>query len=328
MSHGLPNGYKTRAAAPSDAAALAELMNRHSLTLRHRPFTTADRQATLLTMPGFSPESDTRMVSDPQGLVVGYALVLPAKGRDPRRETYLVVDPNHAAMGIEDVLLEWIEARTVSESNDAEIAQQIDTRDADLQRRLEARGFRSVRVFHRMEIDLSPGRPDPVWPNGIIVRSLDPQTDLEDALVAFEEIFEDHWGHVRLPHEEAMARLRHRISTHPDLDPALWFLAMERDEIAGLCFAFPRDGDAATTGYVETLGIRRPWRGRGLARALLHHAFAKLRGIGAQDAFLYVDSESLTGATRLYKGVGMHVAEREILYVKRLQACEAAFSDD
>ena len=320
----LLSGYVARAAVLSDAAALADLMNRHSMVLRGRLFTTADRQTTLLTMPGFSPASDTILTVDPDGQVVGYALVLPDRGAGTRRETYLVVDPDHADRGIEEALLGWIEARathTQKESEDSprtQIAQQIDSRDAGSQVRLEASGYDRIRIFHRMEIDLGSKPPDPTWPGRISIRSLDPETDLESALAAFEEIFADHWGHVPLPQEEAMARLRHRIATHPDLDLSLWFLAVDQDDIAGICFAFPRDGDEASTGYIETLGIRRPWRGQGLAKALLHHAFSSLREIGAQDAFLYVDSESLTGATRLYERVGMHVAEREFLYVKEL----------
>lgn len=322
MTRRLPLGYEARAAAVPDAAVLADLMNRHSMVLRGRPFTTGDRQATLLTMPGFSPSSDTMVVIDPQGQSVGYALVLPDHGPDTRRETYLVVDPDHSDLGIEEALLEWIERRAMMAPEGAQkpsaggIAQQVDSRDKGLQQRLETSGYHCIRIFHRMEIDLAAELPGPVWPAGIRVRPLDPQTNLESALAVFEEIFADHWGHVALPQEEAMARLRHRIDTHPDLDPSLWFLAMDHSEIAGICFAFPRDGDAVSTGYVETLGVRRPWRNKGLAKDLLYHAFAALREIGAQDAFLYVDSESLTGATRLYESVGMHVAERELLYVK------------
>ena len=60
-------------------------------------------------------------------------------------------------------------------------------------------------------------------------------------------------------------------------------------------------------GWVRVLGVRRPWRRRGLGLALLIHSFAKLRQRGKQRAGLGVDSSSLTGATGLYEKAGMQV---------------------
>ena len=55
------------------------------------------------------------------------------------------------------------------------------------------------------------------------------------------------------------------------------------------------------------LGVRRPWRRRGIALALLHHAFGELYRRGKHRVVLGVDSQSLTGALRLYERAGMHV---------------------
>ena len=51
----------------------------------------------------------------------------------------------------------------------------------------------------------------------------------------------------------------------------------------------------------------RDFRGRGIAKALLAHAFADFVRRGYVDAALGVDSESPTGATRLYEAMGMSV---------------------
>jgi ribosomal protein S18 acetylase RimI-like enzyme len=69
---------------------------------------------------------------------------------------------------------------------------------------------------------------------------------------------------------------------------------------------------------VRLLGVRRPWRRRGLGRALLLHAFGEFRRRGFSRSALGVDAESLTGANRLYERAGMHVAARFDIYEKVL----------
>jgi ribosomal protein S18 acetylase RimI-like enzyme len=71
---------------------------------------------------------------------------------------------------------------------------------------------------------------------------------------------------------------------------------------------------------VNVLGVRRPWRRRGLGRALLLQAFAEFRSRGRRGVGLGVDGLNTTGAVRLYEQVGMHVARRFDHYRKPLRA--------
>ena len=71
-------------------------------------------------------------------------------------------------------------------------------------------------------------------------------------------------------------------------------------------------------GWIGILGVRRPWRRRGLGRALLLHAFHEFRARGFTEAGLGLDAASLTGATRLYESVGMHVSAQFDFYEKQL----------
>jgi GNAT superfamily N-acetyltransferase len=71
---------------------------------------------------------------------------------------------------------------------------------------------------------------------------------------------------------------------------------------------------------VNWLGVRRPWRRRGLALALLHHTFGECYRRGLQKVALGVDASSLTGATRLYEKAGMHVFRQWNTYQKELRA--------
>ena len=72
-------------------------------------------------------------------------------------------------------------------------------------------------------------------------------------------------------------------------------------------------------GWVNSLGVRRPWRRRGLALALLRHAFGVFYRRGKTKVGLGVDATSLTGATRLYEKAGMHVQRKSVTYEKVLR---------
>jgi mycothiol synthase len=72
-------------------------------------------------------------------------------------------------------------------------------------------------------------------------------------------------------------------------------------------------------GWVHELGVRRPWRRKGLGLALLHHAFGEFYRRTIQNVYLEVDAQSLTGATRLYERAGMHVERQSTVYEKELR---------
>ena len=86
-------------------------------------------------------------------------------------------------------------------------------------------------------------------------------------------------------------------------DPALWFLAMDGDDVAGvaLCPVYPE------SGWVRQVAARRPWRRRGIALALLRQAFGEFYRRGKREVGLVVDSYNLSGARDLYERAGMHV---------------------
>jgi ribosomal protein S18 acetylase RimI-like enzyme len=65
---------------------------------------------------------------------------------------------------------------------------------------------------------------------------------------------------------------------------------------------------------VAALGVRRPWRGRGLGRALLLHTFGEFHRRGVTRISLGVDSENPTGATKLYESAGMQVELEQVVF--------------
>lgn len=71
-------------------------------------------------------------------------------------------------------------------------------------------------------------------------------------------------------------------------------------------------------GWIFGLGVRRPWRRRGLGLALLRHCLGALYDRGKRRVGLGVDAQSPTGATRLYEKAGMSVYRRNGIYEKDL----------
>ncbi len=161
-------------------------------------------------------------------------------------------------------------------------------------------GYHLVRHFFRMIAPLDEPPAASVWPEGIELRPLDPDRDLERVHQVDEEAFEDHWGSART----SFATWR-GLLIPADWDPSLWFIAWDGDQIAGISLCRPSAEGDPDLGWVEVLAVRRPWRRRGLALALLLHSFAELRDRGRPKVGLGVDAENLTGAVRLYERAGM-----------------------
>ena len=176
---------------------------------------------------------------------------------------------------------------------------------------LTSRGYHEVRRFWEMTIELGDDPPpEPRLPDGFRIKPF--STELAKAFHgALEEAFEDHWEYQPTPFEQWWERQIAR----PDHDPSLWFLVRTGDEVAA---ATRNDPERSGGGWIGALGVRRAWRGRGLAKALLLHSFCEFHRRGQRRVGLGVDSENATGATRLYESVGMVVDSEQVVWEKVL----------
>ena len=164
-----------------------------------------------------------------------------------------------------------------------------------------------------MRIELEGAPTVPEWPDGIDARPLEPGQD-RAVFGALEAAFADHWDWTSSSFEE----WRHHMTGSEGFDPSLWLIARDGDEIAGACVCRYAPGEAAL-GWVRQLGVRPPWRRRGLGMALLVAAFGLFRDHGATEVGLGVDGENTTGAVGLYERAGMHVHHRLDTYEKELR---------
>jgi mycothiol synthase len=213
------------------------------------------------------------------------------------------VHPAAKGRGLGPLLVDLAEGRA-REKGCRTMRQVASASDGAARALFETRGYQDARHFFEMTIDLSDEIPEPELPAGLEIDTFRTE-DARAWHAAANEAFADEWGFTGTPFDEWW-RMR---STAEDFDPTLWFLVRDGDDLAAFarCDAGRRGG-----GFVGMLGVREPWRRRGLGLALLRHAFREFRGRGLTRASLGVDTQNPTGATRLYERAGMEV---EIEYV-------------
>jgi mycothiol synthase len=278
-----------------------------------------------LTTPGYDIAHSTRIVFTDKGELVAGMIVADLDNPPVHPQAAGSVLPDYERRGLGTALVEWAEERCkeaiVRCPAGARVAMHCQTSpDHHATVHLfEQQGMQAIRYFYFMVIDLDSQPPEPVWPDGIVIRTYAEVPDMLAVYRATEDSFRDHWGTITGNEEERVQRWKHRVESDPDFDPSLWYLAYAGDEIAAINLCSPTAGVDASMGYVETLGVRRPWRRQGLAQALLYHAFNEFYRRGKPRVSLGVDASSLTGATRLYEKVGMHVALVNVVYEKELR---------
>ena len=181
---------------------------------------------------------------------------------------------------------------------------------------LERSGYQPVRYgFNMVRPDLETV-PDCPLPEGLEVQPYQPE-HLRKIWEASNEAFKDHWGYIAEPWEE-YERLQHDSS----FDPSLWRVAWEGERVVGMVLSFINKEENAEygrlRGYTENICVRREWRKRGVARALIALSLQALKERGMSEAALGVDAENISGALRLYQGMGYQVVRKGITFRKPL----------
>ncbi|MCB9454481.1 MAG: GNAT family N-acetyltransferase [Anaerolineaceae bacterium] len=322
----LKEGFIVRPATMDDAEIVTNLLNACSQVMSGVNDHDVDETRTEWGSPDWKLEDSTRVVFAPNGDLAGYVEVWDNMPLPVNIWVWGRTHPDYEGEGVASYLMAWAEDRARQAVNrvppDIRVAIGAGTPStyAPAHRLLAGCGMEMKRSFYTMEIEFEGEVVQTRWPAGITVRSYDgTDGDFRAILAAVNESFTDHWGFVEQPLDQTVSRWQHFISSDPDFDPALWFIAMEGDNIAGMSLCYSKTTRDPQMGWVGTLGVRRPWRRKGVALALLHHSFAAFQGIGKQRAGLGVDASSLTGATRLYEKAGMHVARQFDRYEKVLR---------
>ena len=161
--------------------------------------------------------------------------------------------------------------------------------------------------------------PDAPLPEGLEIRQVRP----EHLPAIWAAHIEAHARRVGL-HRAGRGATTSSSCTDPvTSDATLWRVAWDGDEVAGpgpqlhQCRG-ERAPRRRLRGYTEFISVRRPWRRRGLARALIAASFPLLRARGMTEATLGVDTENPSGALRVYERCGFAAVSRDTTYRKPL----------
>jgi mycothiol synthase len=177
---------------------------------------------------------------------------------------------------------------------------------------LEAEGFEPIRWIFRMRRATLADIPEAPLPDGLEFRPV--RAEDHRAIVEAEyEAFRDHWE--ARDFSEASFEALFRMS---DIDTSLWVVAWDGDQVAGVVENWIwRDENerlGVARGWLDHISVRRPWRRRGVGRAITAQALRRLAGAGMAEAMLGVDAENPTGALGLYEGLGFEVDQRATIY--------------
>ena len=315
--------YTWRPYRREDVPALYELlMAVDRADARHFIMTLQDTE-TQFDDPWSNAAIDSLLAFTPEGQVAAMARVFanPEPLEECRAHLWGEVHPAHRGNGLENFVLDWMEARGQAKlhemSFDLPRLLRTGVQD-DLQDQialLEQHGFRPARYFYRMRRDLSQPIPAGAPPEGITLRPYRPEQSL-GMLQAFNESFADHWGFEPVTESDWNQFFLKRADFRPDLT----FAALHGDEVVGFSFNIVnRETNArygVQEGWVNVLGVRRAWRTRGVASALLCASMHAFKAAGLDDAALGVDTENPTGALRLYERLGFTQVKRFITFDK------------
>lgn len=320
----LPSGYRGTIGGTIDFDELADLMARTDIAISGSSTMTRDSVATWLGQPEFDSDEHLLTVRSPEGVLVAVALF---ELHDPfvRSFTNAWVSPDQVGQGIGGAIISWA-TETAHECiglapPDTRVTMSVGANDRNerAQRLFAARGFAVGRYFLEMEISLDdPVTVAPV-PHGITLRTIDVDEPLDALAQAVTDSFMDHFGYTESPPEVRLARWN-QWRTSEVWDDSLVWIAEGDGRIAGVNVCLRENGAKVDQGYVATLGVLPEWRGRGLAKHLLTASFAEYQSRGKTSVALHVDADSITGATRLYRGVGMHEVQTEVDFERELRS--------
>ena len=187
---------------------------------------------------------------------------------------------------------------------------------------VESQACMPVRWGYEMTrpLDDETAIPDFALPEGFEIRETKPEhyRAVWDADV---EAFRDHNGFS----EPDESRYEAWLNDPQFFQPALWKVAwhVATNEIAGMVQNYINHEENAKLnrkrGYTENISTRRPFRKRGLARALICESLRMHKALGMTEAALGVDATNPTGALRVYEDCGFKPVKTEIVYRKTLR---------
>jgi mycothiol synthase len=298
----LPSGFTSRPARLGDVDVITELVAECEIDLDG--VVEVDRGDVEMSFgrAGYDVARDCLIVLEGDA-PVGWAEVHKARAEAD-------VLPSHRGGGIGTALLAWTESRA-RETGQAVVMQTVTEVNLAAAQLFRRNGYEPTETAWLLEIRFDDGLPlAPAPPEGITIRPFERGVDEPAVHRVIEDAFNEWPGHAPQSFEEWVNDFPAHASFAPDLSP----LAFEGDELVGASVYL--DYADSDEGWVQQLATKATHRHRGIARALLHHAFGIAYASGKPACGLSTNSN--TGALGLYEKVGMRVRRSYTRWSKTL----------
>ncbi len=298
----IPDGLTSRPATPDDIGTITELIAACELDLDGVAEIDPGDVEMSFGRAGYDPARDCVLVLDGAELV-GWADIHGGRAEADVR-------PSHRGRGLGTALLAWTEWRAL-ETGQAVADQVVGDANLPASELFRRSGYEPTETAWLLQIRFDDGPPPaPSPPEGITIRPFERGTDEPNVYRVVEDAFNEWPGRTPQSFDEWLTD----FPSHPSFAPALSPLAFDGDELVGAIVYL--DYPDSDEGWVQQLATKATHRHRGIARALLHQAFATAYTSGKPACGLSTNSS--TGALSLYERVGMQVRRSYTRWSKTL----------
>ncbi len=310
----------------SDLELIVVLLNAAEAVDHVEQGTSLTEQREEMNTPDFRPTENAFAAEDEDGRLVAYAgLRMLREPAESGFRTWFNVHPMFRGRGLEDRMLARLEERARERMTELDapkvyFACNGHTAYEERLRAIERAGMVEIRRFWIMRRPTLEDLPTPRFSPDLLVRTNRLSADDVEALDAMNDSFSEHFGFS----PDTMEWYQHYVHSsvyRPDL--TVFAIDPRLNRIAGFCHIAVNEGECQRLGrkrgWIDILGVRKPYRNQGLGEALILQGMHNLRTAGMTEAVLGCDSLNTTNATRLYFRVGYQVLRETLVFDKYLR---------
>ena len=257
-----------------------------------------------------------QVVRDADGTVVQLWMALRDPG-DPIMHTWISTHPelpdavsDELARAGWALILDWVRAHAPDGDGDIEVHSGCPAGGVAHPRHLAAAGFTRQRTFWEMVGPVTDAKRTAPEVPGLVIEA---SHDVAALHAVFNEAFMGHYGFTPMSLEDWIAIERSMAGFDPDLR---YLATVDGAPAAAMLLSRRVQSDGAM--YVGELATLEPYRRRGIAAALLAHAFEVAAREGLPQVSLHVDSENAHSAPSVYRRAGLEVRTAFWGYARKL----------
>ena len=309
---------------PSDYSGIVSAIESSQKADRIETTTTVESLARKLEHPFNMDPSKDMLIAEIDGEIIGSTLVWWMD--DPKDTRFYMFSsnlvPGWREKGIRSCMLRYCERRlrdiAKDQNTDRKRYFRAFARETEEHWRkvLESEGYRVLLYsFKMIRTDLD-NVPDLSLPEGVEIRP-GREEDVELFFAAWNEATKDMNDAPRLADE-----MIEQMKMDPSWNPSLWQLAWHDGKVIGTVMvvidSIENEKFNRRRGVTELISVARPWRSKGIAKAMIAKALRTLREEGMNEASLGVDANNASGALALYERMGYKSTECLISYWKEM----------